>query len=90
MLFRIVSCIGLLLTFIGCKEKVRKKIEEPKRPNIIFIMADDHAIQAISAYGHELGKLAPTPNIDRVTKNGALFQNNFCTNSICGQVERSF
>ena len=84
MLFRIVSCIGLLLTLLGCKEKERKKIEEPKRPNIIFIMADDHAIQAISAYGHELGKLAPTPNIDRLAKNGALFQNNFCTNSICG------
>lgn len=47
-------------------------------------MSDDHAFQAISAYGHELGKLAPTPNIDRIAKNGAIFQNNFCTNSICG------
>lgn len=47
-------------------------------------MADDHAMQAISAYGHPLGKLAPTPNIDRIAKNGALFNNSFVTNSICG------
>lgn len=55
-----------------------------KRPNIVFIMADDHAIQAISAYGHPVSKLAPTPNIDRIAKEGALFLKNYCTNSICG------
>ena len=47
-------------------------------------MADDHAIQAISAYGHPISKLAPTPNIDRIAKNGALFNHAFVTNSICG------
>lgn len=47
-------------------------------------MADDHAVQAISAYGHEVGKVAPTPNIDRIAKNGALFTKSFCTNSLCG------
>lgn len=55
-----------------------------KRPNIIFIMADDHAFQAISAYGHPIGKLAPTPNIDRIAKDGAIFKKNYCTNSVCG------
>nr|WP_288935254.1 hypothetical protein [uncultured Allomuricauda sp.] len=42
-------------------------------PSIIFIMSDDHAYQAISADNHALGKLAPTPNIDRVAKNGAIY-----------------
>ena len=46
-----------------------------KGPISFFIMADDHAAQAISAYGHELGALAPTPNIDRLAKNGVLFSN---------------
>ncbi len=55
-----------------------------KRPNIIFIMSDDHATQAISAYGHPVSKLAPTPNIDRIADNGAQFLNNYCANSISG------
>ena len=50
------------------------------RPNIIYIMADDHANAAISAYG---SKLIQTPNIDRIAKEGVLFQNSFVTNSIC-------
>lgn len=57
---------------------------EQKRPNIIFIMSDDHAQTAISAYGTEIGKIAPTPNIDRIAKNGALFENSYVTNSLCG------
>ena len=54
--------------------------EAPKRPNILFIMSDDHAEQAISAYG---SKLIETPNIDRIAREGVLFQNAFVTNSIC-------
>lgn len=53
------------------------------RPNILFIMSDDHAAHAISAYGGRLAKVAPTPNIDRLANEGALFTNAFCTNSIC-------
>ncbi|MFV0566511.1 MAG: sulfatase [Flavobacteriaceae bacterium] len=76
----------LALLVLSCKEKTQDvKPEEPaKRPNIIYIMADDHAKQAISAYGHVISQLAPTPNIDRIANEGALFENNFCTNSICG------
>ncbi|TLX75779.1 sulfatase [Labilibacter sediminis] len=59
-------------------------VAEKKQPNIILITSDDHAIQAIGAYGHELSKLAPTPNIDRIATNGALFTKAFCTNSLCG------
>ncbi|MCM4167428.1 N-acetylglucosamine-6-O-sulfatase [Arenibacter antarcticus] len=78
----------LLLIFVvfsfSCKREQPKKTVENKRPNILFIMADDHAAQAISAYGHPISQLAPTPNIDRIGVEGAIFRNNFCTNSICG------
>jgi len=50
------------------------------RPNIIFIMADDHAYQAISAYG---STLIQTPNIDRIAREGAIMKNGFVTNSVC-------
>ncbi|WP_197452563.1 sulfatase family protein [Rosistilla carotiformis] len=53
------------------------------RPNILYIMSDDHAAPAISAYGSRLANVAPTPHIDRLAKEGALFTNAFCTNSIC-------
>ncbi|MFT5526481.1 MAG: arylsulfatase A-like enzyme [Pirellulaceae bacterium] len=53
------------------------------RPNILYIMSDDHAAHAISAYESRLAKIAPTPNIDRLAKEGALLSNAFCTNSIC-------
>ena len=53
---------------------------EQERPNILFIFSDDHASHAISAYGSKINK---TPNIDRLAKEGMLFENCFCTNSIC-------
>jgi arylsulfatase A-like enzyme len=52
-------------------------------PNILFIMSDDHTSQAISAYGGMLADVCPTPNIDRIAKEGMLFKNCFVTNSIC-------
>ncbi len=54
------------------------------RPNIIYIMADDHAVQGISAYGHPLSKIAPTPQIDRLAAEGVLFDRAYCSNSISG------
>jgi arylsulfatase A-like enzyme len=53
------------------------------RPNIVFIMADDHAAKALSCYD---GTLNQTPNLDRIAQNGLLFENAFCTNSICSPV----
>src|SRR3954447_19089613 len=50
------------------------------QPNILFIMSDDHAAHAISAYGSKLNK---TPNIDRIANDGFLFKNCFVVNSIC-------
>lgn len=55
--------------------------QQPRKTNVIFIFSDDHAFQAISAYG---GKLVKTPNIDRIAREGALFKNALVTNSICG------
>lgn len=52
--------------------------------NIIFILSDDHATQAIGAYGSEPGKVAPTPNLDRLADAGMRFDRCLVTNSICG------
>lgn len=51
-----------------------------KRPNIIFIMSDDHASHAMSCYGSAINQ---TPNLDRIADEGARLDNCFCTNSIC-------
>ncbi|MBT4821487.1 MAG: sulfatase [Lentisphaerae bacterium] len=50
------------------------------RPNILFMLADDHACQAIGAYGSVVNK---TPNLDRIARDGAAFDQSFCCNSIC-------
>ncbi len=68
--------IGFLI-LNSCSEK---KKDISKRPNILFIMSDDHAYQAISAYSD---KLIKTPNIDRIANEGMLFTNACVTNSIC-------
>lgn len=52
-----------------------------QKPNIVIIISDDHAYQAIGAYG---GKIAKTPNIDRIAKEGVTFNKAYVTNSICG------
>ena len=73
----------LFLSFICCVISIgcdRSPEEKASRPNIIFIMADDHAYQAISAYDD---RLIATPNIDRIAKMGMLFTNASVTNSIC-------
>ncbi len=71
----------VLLTFVtsffACTEEVAE------RPNIIFIFSDDHAYQAVSAYDYEIGKYAPTPNIDRLAEQGMRFDRCYVTNSIC-------
>ncbi len=58
-----------------------QSVSQSQRPNIIFILSDDHAFQATSIYGN---KLVQTPNIDRIAREGALLKNNLVANSICG------
>jgi arylsulfatase A-like enzyme len=60
----------------------------PNRPNILFIMADDHAWQAISAYG-ESRHLIQTPNIDRLAHEGMRFDHCFVNDSLCGPARAS-
>ena len=62
---------------------VSLSVEAAEQPNILFIMSDDHAAHAISAYGGRLAAVAPTPNLDRLAREGALLTNVFCTNAIC-------
>ena len=69
-----IKKISFIILFLAsCNSK-----EAP--PNIVFIMSDDHAFQAVSAYGHNLNN---TPNIDRIGREGAIFNKGFVTNSIC-------
>ena len=62
----------------GCTDSGEDDTQQP--PNILFIMSDDHAYQAISAYRDHL---IQTPNIDRIAREGMLFSNACVTNSIC-------
>ena len=71
-----ILMIFLFVGFLSCSEEN----EIVDKPNIIFIMSDDHASHAISAYGSAINS---TPNLDRIAENGMLFENAFCTNSIC-------
>ncbi|MEH0152663.1 sulfatase [Limibacter armeniacum] len=73
---------GMLLAIIGftCSCELKQELE---KPNIIYIMSDDHTSQAIGAYGGRLASLNPTPNIDKLAKEGMMFENVFCTNAIC-------
>ena len=69
-----------LLTVGAAATACTQKAPKPQRPNIIYIMSDDHAYQAISAYDSTLIK---TPNIDRIGHEGVIFSHAFVTNSLC-------
>lgn len=73
---------SVLMILLSCKdEQVKSENEkQTQSPNIVFIITDDHAYQALSAYDD---KLIKTPNIDRLAKEGMLFQKAYVTNSIC-------
>ncbi|TRX66421.1 sulfatase [Carboxylicivirga sp. M1479] len=78
-LFQIVCVVCLVTSLIGCGQTNTSA----QKPNIIFIMSDDHATNAISAYGSHLANVASTPNIDRLAAEGAILNNCFANNSIC-------
>ena len=77
----IIILTSLVFAITSCNSDKRLPV---KKPNIIYIMADDLTTQAISAYGGIYKDIAPTPNIDKVAKEGMLFQDVLVTNSICG------
>lgn len=85
-LTRTIASLGLTTLATVDASAAAKETVSPKKPNILFIISDDHAFQAISAYGHKLSdgsQLNRTPNIDSLAKDGAIFTQNFCANSIC-------
>ena len=79
--FQLCSILGIAAAASSCSTSPTSVQE---KPNIIYIMSDDHAFQAISAYGSPLKDLAPTPNIDRIANDGMRFDRCLVTNSISG------
>ncbi len=75
-----ITGILLMASLFACSPSAENKTQGPSQPNIIFIMSDDHAYQAISAYQD---RLLETPNIDRLAAEGMIFTNASVTNSIC-------
>jgi arylsulfatase A-like enzyme len=71
---------GAAVPLTGCMQTSQLAGKKTQQPNIVFIFSDDHAVQSISAYG---SKINQTPNIDRIAKDGAIFDRCFCCNSIC-------
>ena len=76
-------CFTLTLISVLSATALGAASSVPSRPNILFIMSDDHATNAISAYGGRLAQVAPTPNIDRLGAAGMRLEKCFVTNSIC-------
>lgn len=77
----VILLLSLFLVSCSSSDVKSKKAE---RPNIIFILSDDHATNAISAYSDIFKEIAATPNIDRIANEGAILKNVFSTNAICG------
>ena len=69
----------LALNLLSCS----RLINDRQKPNILFIMSDDHTSQAFGIYGSRLAALNPTPNLDMLAREGLIFDNVFCNNSIC-------
>ena len=77
----LVFVLGIVLsTTNACRNRTSKKAGKPVKPNIIYIMSDDHGYQALSCYN---GKLNKTPNLDRIANEGVIFTRAFVTNSLC-------
>lgn len=81
------SQLGLLVTLVlataGPAAGASDDGPRQRRPNLLLIMSDDHATQAIGAYGGRLSELNPTPLIDTLARNGMRFDRVYSSNSIC-------
>lgn len=81
LLSRLTMCLSVIVVVLLVEHQSHAQRTNPSsRPNIVFIMADDHGYQAISAYNKGL---IETPNIDRIARMGMLFTQASVTNSIC-------
>ena len=85
MMRKLLLCLTCVAFLLSCANTTTNNQADRDQPlNVLYIMADDLAYQAISAYGSEISQLAPTPNIDRIANQGARMDAVYCTNSICG------
>ncbi len=82
--FKIVTSLFFLLILCSCNTQHKeKKTKEDSKPNILFIMSDDHTSQAWGIYGGVLEDYVQNKNIKRLASEGIVLNNSFCTNSIC-------
>lgn len=72
--------LGSALAALAASSCAAPLVAPARRPNIVFILADDHAAHAIGAYG---SSVARTPHIDRLAREGMRFERAFCGNAIC-------
>ncbi|MEQ8765743.1 MAG: sulfatase-like hydrolase/transferase [Planctomycetota bacterium] len=79
-MFRFSAVLIVAVTCVPPDVRATPLSGAPPRPNVIFLMTDDHASHAISAYGSRINR---TPHLDRLAAEGRLFTNCFVTNSIC-------
>lgn len=77
MIHRIYAFLGLLVVLLGTNPA---QLSAADRPNVLFVLCDDIRWNALGCLGHEHLK---TPNIDALAANGILFENSFCTTSLC-------
>ncbi len=78
MQFRFIMFRSILFSWF-----ISFSLSAAERPNILFLFTDDHATQAIGAYGSHLKDFVRTPNLDRLAKDGILFKRCLVSNSIC-------
>ncbi|MEI6866600.1 sulfatase [Flavicella sp.] len=81
MNFKIFVVLYFFLSLLSCKKTDSSKTNT--KPNILFILSDDHTSQAWGIYGGALKEYVHTPNISRLADEGMVLNNAFCTNSIC-------
>lgn len=78
--FKKIALLLFLSILVSCGEQIETATE---KPNIIYIMADDHTTQGFGIYGSRLASLNPTPTLDKIANEGMIFDNCFVSNSIC-------
>ena len=84
MKLKIMLFVGALCQLIlGCENSNKNEVKQPERPNILFILSDDHTGQAWSVYDGILKDYVHTPNIQRLADEGLVLDNCFVSNSIC-------
>jgi arylsulfatase A-like enzyme/lysophospholipase L1-like esterase len=75
-----LACLGIFGLCLAEPAWVRGQ-QHSAPPNIVFIFADDHALQAMGPYGSTINR---TPQLDRLAAQGLVFDRSYCANSICG------